>query len=292
MALYNGTASFAVRQKSDITVFMIETKIRKVISCSRVSRQSQEYSQDQISPLLRQLDASGIPYEELYFAVPDIHGRSDIAAMVVTMLESIKTKNVVFLGDYVDRMPDPLGVVRAVSQAKLRNPTWQMLLGNHESVALEAFAGSVALDEENSIFKLCTPAEVEECCKIFNALPVYFETSHLLFVHGGVFRSFNRKIEDIPHDELLWTYGVASSYRGKTIVRGHEIHDVPTEFENNIATQTLAWGDNSPFCVSIVANNAREQKLFGWIEIDLSGTNEINLIVCDRIFEERKKVGT
>lgn len=290
MALFNVNPSSAVSQKSDMIVCMIETKKRK-LACSSVSKQIQEPSQSQILPLLRQLDILRVSYDEIYFAVPDIHGRSDIAVRAVSLLESIKAKNVVFLGDYVDRMPDPLGVVRAVSQAKLRNPSWQMLLGNHESIAIEAFAGGVALDEENSIFKLCTPCEIEECCKIFNALPVYFETDHLLFVHGGICSSYNKKIEDIPRDELLWTYGVASSYRGKKIVRGHEIYDMPTEFGNNIATQTLAWADSGPFCISVVSNSARAGKLLGWIELDLSGTNEINFVVNDPVIEERKKVG-
>ncbi|MFV3408910.1 metallophosphoesterase [Bdellovibrio bacteriovorus] len=229
--------------------------------------------------------------ESLYLAIPDLHGRSDIAKNVVAVLETIQAKNVVFLGDMVDRKEDPLGVVRAISQGKERNPSWVVLQGNHESMALEAYEGGLPLDEENSIFKICTPAEIEECCKIFSALPVFYETDHLFFTHGGIDASYDLPYGEIPRSELLWTYGVHQNYIGKVVVRGHEIFERPTEFLNNIATQTASWCDNSPFCISILSNSPRERKLLGWIEVELTGTNDVNLVVLDPVGEKRQKVG-
>lgn len=200
--------------------------------------------------------------------------------------------NVVFLGDMIDRMEDPLGVVRAISLGKAQNPSWVVLLGNHEDMALEAFRGSIPLDEENSIFNICTPAEIEECCKIFSALPVFHETDYLLFTHGGIEASYDRPLEEIPRSELLWTYGVHRNYVRKKVVRGHEIFDRPTESVNNIATQTASWCDNTPFCISILSNTPRDRKLLGWIEIELTGTDEVNLVILDPVSEKRQKVST
>lgn len=220
----------------------------------------------------------------LYFAVPDIHGRSDIARKVVSVLESLNAENVVFLGDLIDRQPDPLGVVRAVYQAKLRNPSWQLLRGNHEQSALDAFEGGVALDEENSIFKICTPSEISECCRIFYGLPIYHEAEYLLFVHGGIGNSYSLEIGEVPQEELLWSYGVHSAYSGKSIVRGHEVYEKPTEYHNNIATQTLAWaGKDIPFCVSLIRDTPDVKKLIGWIEIHLDGSNQIDFVINDAL---------
>lgn len=290
MALFNVNPSFAASQKSDITVCMIETKKRKVSFCSMDSTQFHG-PRTQFSQLLKLLHSFGVSFDELYFAVPDIHGRSDIAAKVVSLLEAIGTRNAVFLGDYVDRMQDPLGVVRTIYQAKLRYPQWQMLLGNHELMALEALDSGIPLDEENSIFTLCSRSEIAECCKIFNALPVYHGTEHLIFTHGGIDSSYMKPIQDIPHSELLWSYGVNDRYEGRVIVRGHEIFDMPTEFKNNIATQTLSWCDNSPFCISIISNSFRGRKLLGWIEIELTGAKQVNFIILDSIGEQREKIG-
>lgn len=237
------------------------------------------------------LERLGEPFKSLYFAVPDLHGRSDIAKKVVAVLEAIQSKNVVFLGDMIDRMEDPLGVVRTIMKGKELNPSWVVLLGNHEEMALEAFRGGFDLDEENSIFKICTPAEVEECCKIFSALPVFHETDYLFFTHGGIEASYDRPIGEIPRSELLWTYGVHRKYVGKIVVRGHEIFDRPTEFKNNIATQTASWCNNSPFCISILSNTPSDRKLLGWIEIDLTGTDDVDLVILDPVSEKRQKVG-
>lgn len=234
--------------------------------------------------ILERVEAS---FDSLFFAVPDLHGRADIANRVVSVLESLEAKNVVFLGDLIDRRPDPLGVVRAVVTGRRRNPSWKILLGNHEDMALESFAYGIGSDQENSIFNLCTPTEIAECCEVFFALPIFYETDYLIFTHGGICNSYRKNIEDIPREELLWSYGVHHSYRGKTIVRGHEIFDRPTEFKNNIATQTAAWYDNSPFCISIVVNDPRDKMLFGWIEIDLSETDQVKLVVRDSISEKR-----
>lgn len=233
----------------------------------------------------------GADWSSLYFAVGDLHGRSDIAIKVIEILEVLDTRNVVFLGDYIDRQSDPLGTVRAVHQAKLRNPSWQMIQGNHERCALDAFEGGIALDEENSIFKICTAEEIAECCRIFYSLPVYHETEHLIFMHGGIDESFDKPISDVPKQEMLWTYIVNPMYRRNKIVHGHTVYNLPTESSTDIATQTLAWAGNAiPFCISVIRDTPDEQKLLGWIEVHLDGSNQIDFVFNDSIFKEGEKV--
>ncbi|MNL24178.1 hypothetical protein D3C87_1456020 [compost metagenome] len=133
--------------------------------------------------------------------------------------------------------------------------------------------------QENSIFDLCTDEEIEICIRLFSALPAFHEAEHLLFVHGGIWQSFALNICDVPVEELTWTYGVHPKYKGKKIVRGHEVYKNPTEEENSIATQTLAWAsDEIPFCISVIRNTSDDVKLLGWIEFHIDESHQVNFV--------------
>jgi len=77
-----------------------------------------------------------------YYCIPDLHGRKDLLDKA---LEALYEQNpnggkIVFLGDYIDRGDDSLGVVRTVM-----NPPegWEFvcLMGNHEEMFVQAYMG-------------------------------------------------------------------------------------------------------------------------------------------------------
>lgn len=78
----------------------------------------------------------------MYYVIPDIHGRNDLltAALGELYRQNPDGGKIIFLGDYIDRGPDSLGVCRTVM-----NPpeNWQFicLLGNHEDMFLNAYEG-------------------------------------------------------------------------------------------------------------------------------------------------------
>lgn len=232
----------------------------------------------------------GFSWDSLYFAIPDIHSRADIACKIVSVLESLAANNVVFLGDFIDKREDPYETVKTIFEAMDRNPTWKSILGNHEDMALAEYQTGSSSLQDNSIFSICTEQEIKYCIERFSTLPVYIETEHLIFVHGGLWRSCKKNIADVPRYELLWSYGVHPGYSGKKIVRGHDIYQRPTETHNDIATQTAAWLDDRPFCISIIRDTPDEDKLVGWIEIYLDSSDQINLVINDAITEAKQKV--
>ena len=220
--------------------------------------------------LKRLQESHSIEFEEIYFACPDIHGHAALTKFVIFTLEQIlKTKNVVWLGDYVDRGLDSLGVVKALYSAIQRNSEWVALLGNHEEMFLQDMDfGTTPVTERNLIIS-CTGNQLAFCYRFFRKLPIYHEVENLIFVHGGIGQSFNKELKNIPKQELLWSYGVNRHYKGKTIVRGHSSVDSPTESSNSISCHTPLFYGARQFYISVIANNKFDRKLLGYLQIDL-----------------------
>ena len=78
--------------------------------------------------------------ENRYYCFPDIHGCREALEKALDFVyrENPEGGKIVFLGDYIDRGPDNLGVLRIVM-----NPpeNWEFitLMGNHEEMFLDSF---------------------------------------------------------------------------------------------------------------------------------------------------------
>jgi serine/threonine protein phosphatase 1 len=85
-----------------------------------------------------------LPEGQLLYAVGDIHGRLDLLASLLDLIEldaqassSARTRTLVFLGDYVDRGPDSRGVVERLITGLPRGFDTHFLKGNHEAILLD-----------------------------------------------------------------------------------------------------------------------------------------------------------
>lgn len=77
-------------------------------------------------------------YRRIY-AIPDIHGRRDLALeLMVKDGYSIDKDRVVFLADYIDRGPDSKGVLDLVKAMVVAGAA-DALCGNHENFALDSY---------------------------------------------------------------------------------------------------------------------------------------------------------
>lgn len=225
--------------------------------------------------MLRSLDQ-----ERIYFSVPDIHGRDVIAGAVIDLLEHLEVKRAVLLGDYIDRYDHSRAVVDMIMDAKKRNPFWCALRGNHEQMFIDAYIAGISSINGDSFFDQLNPSDRKYYAAIFAEMPVFHETEHLLFVHGGIFESYlETDFSKISAEELLWSYGTHPWYRGKKIVRGHDPVGMPREESNNIGLETCGWRDGGTFHVGIVWDVSSDRNLLGWLELDTSSlfTNEIQL---------------
>jgi len=78
--------------------------------------------------------------EKRYYCFPDIHGCSDVLNKALSFVYKNNPDGgkIIFLGDYIDRGPDNLGVLKTVM-----NPpeNWEFitLMGNHEQMFVESY---------------------------------------------------------------------------------------------------------------------------------------------------------
>jgi serine/threonine protein phosphatase 1 len=190
------------------------------------------------------------------FAIGDIHG--DLAALnkLFARLPALETDDtVVFLGDYLDRGPDPAGVVARVRALAAGGPAKVVALrGNHEDAWLQvvdrgwpefllprsngclesyrSFTGGPrpAPDEATPPEDMAAmlggkflPADVIDWMR---RLPFYFEDDHAIYVHAGIKRAdggFPHPSQVTPQRALLWLRDrdFFENYRGKLVVFGH-----------------------------------------------------------------------
>ena len=157
-------------------------------------------------------------------AVGDLHGDSVSTVRYVKGIEELFKKNqldhVVFLGDYVDRGLDSIGVLNAVIDLKLSYPNHVTLLrGNHETETVFKIFGLI---DENSLMNQInrkyyplgsehTDELKETLLSFFDVLPLAADidinspnlkkTRRILAVHGGI---PCRRFSDCASNELIW----------------------------------------------------------------------------------------
>lgn len=177
--------------------------------------------------------------------VGDIHGDLQALNFILGKREEKDCKNILFLGDYVDRGPQSTEVLLKLFQLKIEDPDHVFLLrGNHESAEMNLYDGfyeEIGYDNE---FLL-------RINRTYDKMPIAAVLSgHTFCVHGGIGETGS--IDTINKEEwlqYLWndpseSPGFTPSYRGpgikeygpdtvegflatnnlKRIVRGHEYY--------------------------------------------------------------------
>jgi diadenosine tetraphosphatase ApaH/serine/threonine PP2A family protein phosphatase len=150
--------------------------------------------------------------------VGDIHGDVQALEFIIGKREEINCKNILFLGDYVDRGLQGTEVLLRLFRMKIEDPQHIFLLrGNHESVDMNLYYGffeEIGLDRS---FLL-------RVSRTYEKMPVAAVLSgHTFCVHGGINGTGNvttiRKEESFPY---LWNDpsvlpGLTTSTRGSTV---------------------------------------------------------------------------
>ena len=180
----------------------------------------------------------------MLYAIGDIHGERDKLAKLLEQLPLGPEDRLVFIGDYVDRGPDPKGVVDLLLDVRQSYETI-FLIGNHEAMLLsflgwegpmyfgaEAFlhnGGETTLQsygyfDSEQTFEL--PKEHEE---FYAALKLFHIEGEYVFVHAGISRE-SLQLSDVEYalkheapKSLLWQRATADLPHslGVTVVYGH-----------------------------------------------------------------------
>ncbi len=200
------------------------------------------------------------------FAIGDIHGDAQALDVLLGRLPIVRGDTIVFVGDYVDRGPDSVAVVRRVRELEASSPARIVALrGNHEDAWIScykspdprfllqprngcantyrSFVGGPPLDEDESLW----PDSLEEqrfldvaswlprdVVQWMNGLPLWFENEHAIFVHAGLEEDAVgwKHPSQSSREDLLWMRrrDFFLGYEGKRLVFGHTtVEDLPDE---------------------------------------------------------------
>ncbi len=169
---------------------------------------------------------------ERLFAVGDIHGCYDpLRELIDDKIRITRNDRVIFLGDYIDRGSESKEVVDFIIDLKNNGFDIVTLIGNHESMLLNAFHDERHLPnwlmngggETLSSFGISSPAELlPHYVSFFNSLQFFYSLEQFLFVHAG----FNDDLTDPFEDryQMIWSRGEVYTnpiFNGKIIIHGH-----------------------------------------------------------------------
>ncbi len=218
--------------------------------------------------------APSLPPDQLVYAIGDIHGRIDLLIRLMKLVETDmaqhpnKTKELVFLGDYVDRGVDTKGVIDYLLNKLPEGVNKVFLRGNHDDAMLRFLRGemdqaqdwlllggtatlvsyginpfrSQVMQDLNAL-RAAVIEKVPEAHRRFLEETVFDCTrGDYYFVHAGVRPGvpLDKQSEKdrmwIRHDFL----GSAADH-GKTVIHGHSILPEPDVHQNRIGIDTGAY---------------------------------------------------
>lgn len=207
-------------------------------------------------------------------AVGDIHGEFDKFMDLYQQIQFRPDKDLlIFLGDYIDRGRDPLGVLEWM-MAHQKDNNVIMLRGNHDQMMLDYYIGA----DDGGIWKSnggkVTSRALSEAMKrdssirdrylaFIDSLPY----SHQLTVHGKTYFFCHAGIDpNVPLEQqdketLLWIREkFFDVYHGEvTVVVGHSPvnyyfgQDFPLVRENMIMVDTWACNGGELSCVDVLS---------------------------------------
>lgn len=179
------------------------------------------------------------------WVIPDIHGCSKtLKSLIHEQIRPTRNDGLFFLGDYIDRGPDPRGVIDYILELRDDEYNVKCLKGNHEDFLLRLYDNDVRprrwydLFQKNRLKKEWFRYGGRETLKSFSArdvhhipekyiqwirqLPFYLEMDAHILVHAG----FNFDLPDPFSDThaMLWAkdFKVIPEKIGfKRVVHGH-----------------------------------------------------------------------
>ena len=203
---------------------------------------------------------------EKFFAIGDIHGN---LSHLELLMEKIKPAlnpqrdTLVFLGDYIDRGPDPKGVVDFILRLRTALPHVVCLKGNHEALFLDWYlngrdydlylynGGGATISSYSQEGELKIP---QGHLDFFTSLRLYYETEQYIFVHAGLRRGIPLQEQD-PHD-LVWIrdeFILSPHDFGKVVVFGHTPMQRVFVAPNKIGIDTGAVYGGALTCLELPA---------------------------------------
>lgn len=192
------------------------------------------------------------------YAIGDIHGCLEELIILIQKLRLEKKDELIFIGDYIDRGPDPKGVVDFL--IKLRSYYKCIFIrGNHEQMLLDYimndYKGSDWLlnGYESTVESYGNTIENVPAghMDFFNETKMYYKKNDFVFVHAGV--RPNIRLEKQKVEDLLWIrsefLNSENPLFNKKVVFGHTpfLNPFITEYKIGIDTGCVFKGKLTAF---------------------------------------------
>jgi len=106
-----------------------------------------------------------------YYVIPDIHGMSGLLKDALSTIYHANPNGgkIIFLGDYIDRGPDDLGVLNIVMNPP-ENWEFVCLKGNHESMFVEAYMNKTRFYDVDAAVAICGNPNVKTYVELYDAI--------------------------------------------------------------------------------------------------------------------------
>ena len=222
--------------------------------------------------------------QQRLYAIGDIHGRFDLLARLLALIVTDAAsypetpKQLIFLGDYIDRGSDSRSVMRCLIEDLPKDFTPFFLRGNHEQVLLDFLAGDDAILESWLYFggtatlasyglnlygqRTLSSASVREQAKekipashldFLKQTLMNYAVGSYYFVHAGI-RPGVPLAQQSDQDKLWIRQEFLSSKadHGKMIIHGHTISSHgPDIHPNRIGIDTGAYATGKLTCLVV-----------------------------------------
>ncbi len=166
------------------------------------------------------------------FVIGDVHGCiKTLAALLFEKCRIAIDDKLYFVGDYIDRGPNPRAVIDLISELKGKGQPVFALRGNHEEMLLSAidnigFLPSWLINGAGttlSSFDVDYPHNIDKKYLDFiSELPYYYELEDFIIVHAGLNFDIPNPLDDTY--SMLWLRNSEidnSGINNKTLIVGH-----------------------------------------------------------------------
>ncbi len=195
----------------------------------------------------------------------DIHGCLGILRQMMDRIAFREEKDrLIFVGDYIDRVEDPYGVVEYLIRLARRSEYVDFLLGNHEAKFMDYLNGTgediymhnggmvTIASYRAHMQKHGKPVIPEDHMVFYKQLKPYIELDDYYVVHAG-FRP-GLSIGKQSTEDMIWIRDefVYSDYDfGKRVIFGHTWFRSPFVKKNKIGIDTGAVYGNQLTCLEL-----------------------------------------
>ncbi len=195
------------------------------------------------------------------YVISDLHGRHDLLTMALKKIEEQAPHSgqhtIVTTGDYIDRGPQSMEIIRDLMAYKSDRFKMINLMGNHETFMVDSKLGfgtdfwcqynggaATYLSYGQNMGEFPDPKYLpEDHVAWIGKLPLYYEDKHRLYVHAGCDKW--QPINEQTKHNLIWMIYEGNDeggYFDKHVVHGHhQDKGGPGVWKDRTCLDTLAW---------------------------------------------------